>query len=163
MEKVHLELAREHYQSLYQQYGVDEKSLGWTKNKQDIRFEQLMRYIQGESVSILDVGCGFGDLYRYLRETKKPKQIDYCGIDIMAPFIQEAQRRYAQETARFYHCSLSELKEETVYDWVVECGMFGTRITESEQEMYSYIEDTMQKSFQLARGGYCVLFSIGQG
>ena len=60
---------QEIYKDLFKQYGAkDERSLGWSKNKQNYRFERCLRFLKPKcGESLLDIGCGFGDLYRYLQ------------------------------------------------------------------------------------------------
>lgn len=59
----------EHYRENFQRYGANnEGSLGWTKNKQDVRFKQLLRFLEpNPNESLLDIGCGFADMYAFLK------------------------------------------------------------------------------------------------
>ena len=70
-----------HYQKLYKKYGLNPASLGWLKGKQEIRFKILTEIGNLENSSILDIGCGFGDLVAYL-ESEKIKA-EYMGIHVM--------------------------------------------------------------------------------
>ncbi len=66
-----LESGSEHYQIL-----------GWEGYaQQHARFEALLRAVDVRNKSLLDVGCGLGDLYQHIREKKL--DIDYMGVDIL--------------------------------------------------------------------------------
>jgi len=94
--------------------GTDVKSLGWGSTySQESRFRVLLE-IQGfkPEDSVLDVGCGYGDLSTHVTT--------YTGIDIRDRPIQEAIRRYP--TAKFAVQSIDTVTER--FDWVVASGIF---------------------------------------
>jgi SAM-dependent methyltransferase len=63
-----------------------------------------VRARQGDSV--LDLGCGPGDMLGYLPE------VDYLGIDLNARYLEEAQRRHrARSRARFVKMDVRVLKD----------------------------------------------------
>lgn len=144
--------ARRYFDSLYQKYGVNEKSLGWSKNKQDIRFGCVLKYL-GENESVLDVGCGFGDMYQYLKRKEMYSYIDYYGIDIMKPFIDIAKDKNKEVSTHFLCKNMMELSIDDSWDWVVACGLFGLKIYDTKEEMYDYIRKTMERSLKHARKG----------
>jgi len=142
-----------YFESLYKQYGVDEKSLGWSKNKQNIRFEQVFKHIKESTISVLDVGCGFGDMYSYLEQSEKYVRLEYCGIDIMNSFLDVAKEKHSNNNTEFVCTGLLEYEPNRTWDWVVECGLFGLNVYGDEEKMYEYIEKSMQKAFLLADKG----------
>ena len=83
---------REFYQSSLQKHGVDVRALHWSSlASQELRFEVLLGLIGEpiEALSIADAGCGFGDLYTFMK--KKPRS--YVGLDVMPQMVQEARKR----------------------------------------------------------------------
>lgn len=159
MVEVKLDISNNVYGSLYQKYGVDERSLGWTKNKQDIRFEQLLRYIEDKKkMSILDVGCGFGDLYQYIKDYRNVPEVEYYGIDILESFVEVAKQNHEDIKEKIQCCALSDLSPEPSYDWVVECGIFAVNVAGTEEDMYSYIAETMKKAFEMSKEGISFYF-----
>lgn len=160
-------ILRDYYSELYLQYGQDERSLGWTKNKQNIRFHELIKHIlmknRTAQVSLLDIGCGFGDLYTYIRANKLP--ISYYGIDIMPDFIEIAQKNHEDIRDNFLLAEFLEWKENEMtkrlpmkWDWIVESGFFGHKLFETEEEMYDYIYRVMKKGMELCEVGICFDF-----
>ena len=68
MKKFNLTPVSKFYNQKYKQYGNSLKSIGWSNKKdQDLRFEKLLLNYDLKNKVILDVGCGFGDLYFYIK------------------------------------------------------------------------------------------------
>jgi len=82
------------YTSHIQRYGTrDPRGLGWRDaDSQITRFEVLNEIADLTGASVLDEGCGFGDLYPYLAE--RFPGITYTGIDINADAVAVARERY---------------------------------------------------------------------
>jgi len=67
------------------------KKLAWdSRYNQLIRFQVLIDNIELSGKSILDVGCGLGDLCSYILE--QGIDVDYTGVDILAEMIADAQK-----------------------------------------------------------------------
>ena len=154
MGSVRVEQPTKYFSSLYEKYGVDERSLGWSKHKQDYRFYQAARYMQ-DSNSVLDIGCGFADLYDYLR--KRFTGIEYYGIDVMEEYVNIAANKYQGENATFCCTDFWGIPWDRTWDWIVECGLFGLRQFDDEG-MYEYIDRTMKKAMDLANVGIAFNF-----
>ncbi len=72
------------------------KSLGWKNvDSQTKRFEVLSRVGNLDQSSVLDIGCGLGDLKAFLDQ--KFAGFSYLGLDQMPEFIQKAIDRYTNE------------------------------------------------------------------
>lgn len=68
-------------------------ALGWVeKGNQLSRFEILSNIADLNGASILDVGCGYGHLKKYLDD--RYYNISYTGIDFMPEFIAFAAKTY---------------------------------------------------------------------
>lgn len=81
---------RKFHESKFEQYGSDNsRSLGWFSEEGQLkRFEILSQIGDLNNRSVLDVGCGNGDLCRYLNE--KYKNVQYSGIDFISTFLDNA-------------------------------------------------------------------------
>lgn len=105
---------------LIQRFGYDPRGLGWkSKQSQHQRFKVLSQGLETVS-SILDVGCGFGDFYDYVRA--QGFSGTYLGIDGLKSVIDMAQQAYP--SGHFLQGALEEFTSTTSYDWVVACGVF---------------------------------------
>ncbi len=81
------------HQHAFKQFGHHPNALLWSGVKiQYLRFEQLAKIGILSDDSLLDVGCGFADLYFYLKQ--QGVQTDYQGIDIVKEFITKASSLY---------------------------------------------------------------------
>lgn len=95
--KRELETTVNRYRSAYKKHGDSPRSLLWnSKRSADIRFKNLLADIDIEGKSILDIGCGLGDIIPYL-EQKSPN-FKYTGIDLLPEFIERAQEKYPQHS-----------------------------------------------------------------
>jgi SAM-dependent methyltransferase len=133
---------KELYESRYQQHGYDPKTLGWFKGKQKMRFSILTSQVDLEGMSILDVGCGFGDLNFHLKSVLKEYQ--YYGIDCVDSLIDEAVKRHPED---FINFNIGDFLDESPrqYDYIVASGIFNYNL--DNEDNYSYISKVMKKSF----------------
>jgi trans-aconitate methyltransferase len=76
-------------------HGADSPyALGWRdRHDQLVRFEALSQMADLNRRSVLDVGCGYADLYPYLKE-RFPDITNYCGVEQIPELVEEAIKRY---------------------------------------------------------------------
>ena len=78
-------------------YGFTHSGVFWnSKYNQIKRYEELMSYIKKSrnKISIMDVGCGYGVLYEYLKEMQQNQRFYYCGVDINKKLIKQCKIKY---------------------------------------------------------------------
>jgi len=81
------------YQKGFRKYGINYRSLAWkTKDAQMVRFRELLKDLDLDGKSILDFGCGMGDIIPYIMELSD--RFEYKGVDIVTEFIDVARRAY---------------------------------------------------------------------
>jgi len=78
------------------------EALGWRSvETQEQRFEILCKWGNLSNTSVLDLGCGYGDLKNYL--DTHFRDVLYFGVDMVPEFIAEAKKSYCQQsTAQFF-------------------------------------------------------------
>jgi SAM-dependent methyltransferase len=105
-------------------FGDTPASLGWTETGQQLRYEYITGLLPLDNSSILDFGCGKGDLYSYL--SSKGFRIDYTGVDINPDLIRLAKKKFPE--TKFYTLDIDEedIKEE--FDFIIICGVFNLNI-----------------------------------
>ncbi|MBN2865793.1 MAG: class I SAM-dependent methyltransferase [Thiotrichales bacterium] len=88
-EKQRLRIQTRHKSSI-EYYGYQPQALYWSSQEiQFIRFKKLSEILpRNQACSILDVGCGFGDLKAYLQQ--QGFDIDYTGIDLSEDMVRSA-------------------------------------------------------------------------
>jgi ubiquinone/menaquinone biosynthesis C-methylase UbiE len=115
----------EHYNNQIATFGPTTNALQWySKFTQEERYKIICNQINETNVSILDVGCGCGDLYDYIKTNKYP--FNYTGIDISANMIISAQKAYP--SGHFKCLNLNEICINNSFDYIVASGIFNLRM-----------------------------------
>jgi len=85
------------YTAAIDKYAQAPKGVHWNSlHSQQTRFKVLLSYIDVEGFSLVDVGCGFGDLYFYLQEGG----INFCsyvGLDLCSSMVDIAKEKTGQQ------------------------------------------------------------------
>jgi SAM-dependent methyltransferase len=88
-----LEDLSEDYEKSLREYGESPKALlWWDYRSMAIRFRELVKDVPLDGKSILDAGCGMGDLLPFLYA--KSTSFRYLGADKNKGFIEIAKKRY---------------------------------------------------------------------
>lgn len=78
------------YSGRYQQFKYDIKTLGWgSVEQQEYRFLEVLKRLDLKGKSVLDIGCGFGDLFNYMNKINVEFDA-YTGWDITPDFIENS-------------------------------------------------------------------------
>jgi len=97
-------------------------ALGWRdKESQTVRFKTLAEIADLNNHSVLDAGCGYGDLYNYLKELY-PALGCYCGIDQIPELLDEAMRRCSGTTGTSFISGNFMTRRLPLMDYVLACG-----------------------------------------
>jgi SAM-dependent methyltransferase len=138
----------ERYAARYRQFGVSEQTLGWTHNRQMLRFSALTSLFDLRGLHVLDVGCGFGDLNRLLTE-RCGDDYEYTGIDLVPELISEARLLWPRSGIRFFSGDFSQLSREFSADIAVASGILNHRLTESDN--YTVAESVIRDALKCCR------------
>ncbi|ADR33275.1 hypothetical protein Sulku_0609 [Sulfuricurvum kujiense DSM 16994] len=145
-------------------HGYTPQGLRWhSKQSQEIRFHQLLALLPYDTQSIVDAGCGFGDLYDYIRLNGK-YTLHYIGLDSLDMMVEEAIKRTQQEAiyrcdilndplpmAEFYLCSgaLNILTRNAAFRFIERCYDASSRGI-----IFNFLEgDKDSKTFNYLREG----------
>jgi SAM-dependent methyltransferase len=105
------------------------KALGWhDDNSQLLRFTMLAGIGDMNNRSVLDVGCGYGDLSKFLYD--KYPQLKYSGIDQSEDFLAIAQARYAYLPDTTFFIGDFTIADLPPTDYVLACGSLNYHTTE---------------------------------
>jgi len=137
-----------HYSKLFQKYGNSPKSLGWLNGRQKTRFKVMTEVGITDNCSVLDVGCGFGDFYSYLKTQKN--NFYYQGIDINPTFINLAKTRYPNTL--FQVLDIKNEKINKKFDWVIATGITNYAVS------YFHIKSMLKEMFKIAKKGVVMDF-----
>lgn len=149
------------HQYSIERYGYDTKALFWTSQEiQQLRFQVLTQLLKTAPqkttlpCSILDVGCGFGDLYHYLHSQNQA--FEYAGIDLSADMILGA--RAQAPNASFRQGDLFDQKFfDNQFDFVLLSGALNEVVeTKSEGTNHfrgRYAKAVIQEMYRISRFG----------
>jgi SAM-dependent methyltransferase len=140
----------EKYRKGYEEYGYSPKTLGWDKGRQDIRFEVLLSFFECRGKSILDIGCGFGDLNRVLAR-RSSDSYHYTGNDLVGDLIDEGRRQYPQEHIRFLNVDFLEYPLMEKFDIIVASGIFNQKFTSGKNDLF--VKRVLKKAWSLCKEG----------
>jgi len=129
-------------------YGKDARSLGWSKNSQELRFETLKQMVEIPGKSLLDIGCGFADLFIYLKNANLlPSK--YVGIEPFEPFYKISEQNLRDDlTASVFSCDIENFSSEENFDFVVAIGICNLKI----QDNYQYLFELIDRMLLLSSG-----------
>jgi hypothetical protein len=145
------------YNERLKQFGISEKALGWgDKGRSKLRFEILCSEWDIENKTILDYGCGFGDLYQYIKDTRTDN-FKYIGVDINNNFVEIGKSRN-YPNAEFYLVSgnAGEVLApfENKIDYIVSSGIFNFKL----EDNITYIKQTLDLFNKYAVSGFAANF-----
>ena len=148
------------FESNVRRFGYGYRALGFgRRSSQEKRFGALAALGDFDGASLLDVGCGFGDLLAWLRA--RGLRLRYTGLDVTASMIERCRKRFTDGEARFVVGDAltwtPPMEEGGAYDWVIASGIFGYHAKDTR----SRIQPTLERLFAMARRGLAVNFLSG--
>jgi SAM-dependent methyltransferase len=143
------------YQRGLDKYGESPEALHWFDYRSmGIRFKNLVRDIDIDGRSVLDAGCGMGDLIPYLYT--RADQFDYLGVDINPGFIEIAKKRYKGH--RFEVGNPFSGKFNPRFDVVFSSGVMNIKVNDWQKHRLEMIKALFDLSTELLvfnmAGGY---------
>jgi ubiquinone/menaquinone biosynthesis C-methylase UbiE len=141
-----IDLIKGFYEPLLKENSEDFERLGWENEKaQNLRFQVLYDHTELKGKSLLDVGCGLGNLLGYLME--KGVNLRYTGVDILDNMVKEAKGRYPD--AEFIHGDIftDELFKPGSFDCVFSSGIFNLNLGNNIE----FFPIALEKMFSLSR------------
>lgn len=116
---------RRAYQEKFSKYGDDPRSLFWgSLGASHQRFRAMWAEIDFNNKSVLDVGCGFGEMARFLM--KRYKNVEYTGVDIVPEFTKVAKEKYPD--LRFLEMDYFSSPLEEKFDIVLASGTLNSNV-----------------------------------
>lgn len=149
------------YDQRFLSQGENIQSVGWRdQQSQYLRFDYLLMNYDASGKTILDLGCGFADLYHYLFD-KYGNRFNYIGIDTSIELLNVAQQRCHSHNSQFFHGDLASWLAQSNapnVDFALESGMLSFKISDNN----AYAEQIMRQLFQLSKDGIAMNFLSDQ-
>lgn len=143
------------YEKRLEEFGYSPETLGWgIHGRQEVRFSVLVEpALRMPESSVLDVGCGFCDLYDFL--IQRGWRGRYTGVDIVPGLLEVARQRHPDLDVRELDITDdSAVLEE--YDFVIASGTLNAALPSGSNE--AHIEVALRSMFQRTRVATCVDF-----
>lgn len=120
MNKIHKQLTSG-YQKSFNKHGQSPKAMQWVSYRAAaLRYRELVKGLDFQNKSVLDAGCGMGDLLPYIYAGSD--NFDYMGVDVMPNFIEVAQKRYLGHNFQVANPFVGDLGNSK-YDIVLSSGV----------------------------------------
>lgn len=117
------------YQQRIAEHGTTFASLNsGSEAKQNIRHEVHASALRGAKPSILEIGCGIGDFYKYL--ARHQRACSYFGYDIVPEYINHCRGLYPE--ASFEQRNIFQAGIDGIYDTVVMSQVLNNRYQRSD-------------------------------
>jgi SAM-dependent methyltransferase len=123
------------YEGRLKRFGHSPESLGWGRHgRQEVRFSVLAEYaLCNRTASVLDVGCGFADLYDFLKAGGWGGM--YTGLDIVPGLLKEAHRRHP--LLDLHEADITKIGDALPqYDVVVASGVFNAALRTGDNRIH---------------------------
>lgn len=136
-----------------QRLTLDEmQALGYRdQESQQRRFETLARWGDFSNCSVLDLGCGFGDLRPFLAD--RFTNTIYLGIDFLKEFVEAASKKYGDlPNTQFFQADFLTAGLPEV-DCVIASGSLNYR---SENELHPW--QSISRMWEIAQKG--IVFNL---
>ena len=148
----------ERYTRRFNQHGYSPLSLGWSKGKQQVRFDILTSQVDLRGKRILDFGCGFGDLNITL-QSLYDDQYEYIGIDIVPCLLDQARKIYTQPNITFLESDLLSFDYDKPIDYVISSGVFNHRFEGlTDHDHYAFIQKNLTQALEISSLGFAFDF-----
>jgi len=137
MEK--LEIIKTYYESKMDKGLQDYEMLGWeSEAAQNQRFDVLLSSVNLTGKKLLDVGCGMGNLFQYIKG--KGIETHYTGVDILESMITAAKSR--NPDAEFHHLDIFKSASfgSGSFDIAYASGIFNIDLGNNKEFLYNALD-----------------------
>jgi SAM-dependent methyltransferase len=114
---------------------------GWM---QDVYYHSIFKNINKNFSSLLDVGCGQGDLLDFLNRNKA--KVNYKGIDVSEKMINASKEKFPKNN--FEKISLVEINDQEKFDVILAVGVFNIQFADKEEQL-DYLKTNIKKMFDM--------------
>lgn len=138
MDTLSKEYLLDFYSSRLGFFGQRPEALRWSTGGQEARYAWITDVISPEAgATVLDYGCGFGDLFAYLR--KNNNSVNYTGMDINPDLIERARSIHPGIAFEVADIEERPLAESMRFDYTVLCGVFNTKVQGATESLMNVI------------------------
>lgn len=146
------EQAKSYFEERLNTHGATARGVDWnSETAQELRFSQLVKVIKPEQpFSLLDYGCGYGALGRYIQKIGFPMQ-QYIGFDILESMVEKAREISLGQSGWIFTSRFAELAPA---DFAIASGIFNLKLETSFEEWTKYVVGELEKMNRLTLKGF---------
>ena len=147
-----LEKVSNYYTNKVLKFGTTPAGVDWNSyESQELRFEQLLKIIKPDAgnFGILDYGCGYGSMYKYMQY--RFKDFDYLGYDISGEMIKTASEMYPPTDKLEWKNVLSVTDKK---DYVVASGILNVKQDTPKEIWDMFVLDTIHDLNKYSKKGF---------
>ena len=138
MDTLSKEYLLDFYSSRLGLFGQRPEALRWSTRGQETRYAWISDVLKpGVGAAVLDYGCGFGDLFTYLK--KNDHRVRYTGMDINPDLIEHAKSIHPGIAFEVSDIEEAPLAEGIRFDYTVLCGVFNTKVEGATESLMNII------------------------
>jgi len=132
-------------------FGTSSAGVDWnSKEAQELRFEQFLPlFTKNRTFSLIAYGCGYGELYLYLKS--RGFSFSFVGFDISKEMIKRAREYLPTDPSVTLVDNRKKLSQA---DFVVASGIFNVKSDVSQEQWKRYIISTLEDINSLANEGF---------
>jgi len=140
-----------YYASKLAAHGPTPQGVDWNGvASHELRHRQFLRLLDGiPDASLLDLGCGFGDFFRFLRAEGHRGR--YIGYDIAPDMIAEALRLHGQGADRQWRVGA---EPEEGADFAIASGILNVKGDAQVEVWERYVLETIDILARVGRRGF---------
>lgn len=160
----YLEIAK-HYENCLNKHGDNNRGLDWPNTEgMLIRYKVMSEIIKepDKGCNLLDIGCGTGAFYSYLREHKPC--VTYSGADINQNSIDLCNKKFPYQDRpdtdkghpHFFQADLLNTQDASLiskYDYVVMNGIFTAKYSLNYLQMLNFLKNMLVAVFAKTKVG----------
>lgn len=145
------DIIRNKFLPWYRTHGDQVRALGYgSARSQEVRFEQFLRGFDLVGASILDVGCGFGDLFPFMTSRGVAPR-SYIGVDLLEEFVLEARRRVTDERCRFATRNfIEDPVDDLSVEYAIACAALNTNLPNRDD----FVKKFLTRMWEVSSKGF---------
>jgi SAM-dependent methyltransferase len=133
-----------YYGAKLAEHGPGARGMDWKDEVgQRLRFERIARHVDGGT--LLDVGCGSGELRAFL-----DGRVSYLGIDVVPEMVAACVARFGPDSARV--ATVDDFAPAS-FDWVVASGTFNVKQGAAVEAWRDHFHASVVRMFEACRRG----------
>jgi SAM-dependent methyltransferase len=140
-----------YYASKLELHGSTPQGVDWNgQASHELRHQQFLRLLEGApDASVLDLGCGYGDFLRFLRE--RGHRGTFIGYDVAPSMIETARSLHGEGVDRQWRIGAHPTD---VADYAIASGIFNVKGDVPDESWTPYVLQTVDALARAGRLGF---------